>query len=150
MSTYLATEKKTWLSWKRICLQCGRPRFDPWVGKIPWRRESLPTPVFWPGELHGLYSPWGRKELGTTEWLSLLSDINLQTAPEGSLCSGSAFLGKPGQDTTFILTSPRRTKLTFLLFSEHICPAFPSASAHSRSFLKISSAHTKVKMVWRT
>ena len=24
--------------------------FDPWVGKIPWRRESLPTPVFWPGE----------------------------------------------------------------------------------------------------
>ena len=32
------------------------------VGKIPWRRERLPTPVFWPGEFHGLYSPWGRKE----------------------------------------------------------------------------------------
>ena len=28
-----------WLSWLRICLQCGRPRFDPWVGKIPWRRD---------------------------------------------------------------------------------------------------------------
>ena len=28
----------------------------------PWRRERLPTPVFWPGELHGLYSPWIRKE----------------------------------------------------------------------------------------
>ena len=28
--------------------------FDPWVGKIPWRREQLPTPVFWPGEFHGL------------------------------------------------------------------------------------------------
>ena len=39
------------------------------VGKILWRR--LPTPVFWPGEFHGLYSPWGRKELDTTEWLSL-------------------------------------------------------------------------------
>ena len=38
----------------RICPQCGRPRFDPWVGKIPWRRERLPTPVFWPGEFHGL------------------------------------------------------------------------------------------------
>ena len=25
-----------------------------WVGKIPWRRERLPTPVFWPGEFHGL------------------------------------------------------------------------------------------------
>ena len=34
-----------WLSWYRICLQCGRPGFDPWVRKIPWRRESLPTPV---------------------------------------------------------------------------------------------------------
>ena len=47
------------------------PVFDPCVGKIPWRRERLPTPVFWPGEFHGLYSPWGRQELGTTEWLSL-------------------------------------------------------------------------------
>ena len=27
------------------------------VGKIPWRRERLPTPIFWPGEFHGLYSP---------------------------------------------------------------------------------------------
>ena len=34
--------------------KCRRPGFDPWVGKIPWRRERLPTPVFWPGESHGL------------------------------------------------------------------------------------------------
>ena len=45
--------------------------FDPWVGKITWRREWLPTPVFWPGEFPGLYSPWGRKELDLTEQLSL-------------------------------------------------------------------------------
>ena len=32
------------------------PRFEPWVGKIPWRRERLHTPVFWPGEFHGLRS----------------------------------------------------------------------------------------------
>ena len=44
---------------------------ETWVGKIPWRRERLPTPVFRPGEFHGLYSPCGRKELDTTEWLSL-------------------------------------------------------------------------------
>ena len=49
----------------------GRPRFYPWVGKIPWRREWIPTPVFWPGELHELYSPWGHKESDTTQWLSL-------------------------------------------------------------------------------
>ena len=54
-----------------FCLQCRRSRFDPWVGKIPWRRERLPTPVFWPGELHGLYSPWGCKESDMTEQLSL-------------------------------------------------------------------------------
>ena len=46
-----------------------RPGFDPWVGKIPWRRKMLPTPVFRPGEFNGLYSPWGRKELDTTELL---------------------------------------------------------------------------------
>jgi len=51
----------------RIHLQCGRPEFYPWVGKIPWRRERLPTPVFWPGEFRGLYSPWSHKELDTTE-----------------------------------------------------------------------------------
>ena len=41
------------------------------VGKIPWRRERLPTPVFWPGEFHGLYSPWGRKQSDMTERFSL-------------------------------------------------------------------------------
>ena len=45
--------------------------FDPWVGKIPRRRERLPTPVFWPGEFHGLCSPWGHKDSDTTERLSL-------------------------------------------------------------------------------
>ena len=33
--------------------------------------KAIPTPVFWPGECHGLYSPWGHKELNTAERLSL-------------------------------------------------------------------------------
>ena len=46
--------------------------FDPWVGKIPWRRTWQPTPVFLPGESHEQgslvgYSSWGCKELDTTE-----------------------------------------------------------------------------------
>ena len=58
-----------------ICLQCRKLRFDPWVGKIPWRRKWQPTPVFFPGESHGQrslegYSPWGHK--GQT-WLKRLS-----------------------------------------------------------------------------
>ena len=53
-------------------LQCRRPGFDPWVGRIPWRREWLLTPVFLPGESHGQrslagYSPWGCK---SRTWLS--------------------------------------------------------------------------------
>ena len=57
-----------------ISLQCRRPGFDPGVGKTPWRREQLPTPVFWPEEFHGQrslvgYSPGGLKELDMTELL---------------------------------------------------------------------------------
>ena len=56
----------------RICLLCRRHRFDPWVRKIPWRRKRQPTPVFLSRESHGQrslagYSPWGYKELDTTE-----------------------------------------------------------------------------------
>ena len=52
--------------------RCKRSGFDPWVGKIPWRRRWQPTPVFLPGESHGQrslegYSPWGCKESDTTE-----------------------------------------------------------------------------------
>ena len=42
-----------WLRQWRICLQYRRPRLDPWVRKIPWRREWQPTPVFLPGESNG-------------------------------------------------------------------------------------------------
>ena len=41
----------------------------PGLGRSPCRRERLLTPVFWPRALHGLYSPWGHKELGMTERL---------------------------------------------------------------------------------
>ena len=51
-----------------------RPRFDPWVRKIPWRKKWQPSPVLLPGKFHGWrslvgYSPWGRKESDTTERL---------------------------------------------------------------------------------
>ena len=49
---------------------------ETWVGKILWRRETLPTLIFWPGEFHGLYSSWPRKESDMTEPLSLLSPMS--------------------------------------------------------------------------
>ena len=59
----------------RICLQCRRPGFSPWLRKIPWRKEWQPTPTFLPGEFHRRrslagYSPRGCKESDMTEWLT--------------------------------------------------------------------------------
>ena len=70
----------------RVCLQCGRPGFNPWVGQILWRRKLLPTPVFLPGESHGEmslagYSPQGRKELDTTERITLSLSKGQRTWP---------------------------------------------------------------------
>ena len=54
--------------WERICLPSRRFRFDPWAGKIPWRRKWQPTPAFLPGKSRGQrslvgYSPWGCKRV---------------------------------------------------------------------------------------
>ena len=44
---------------------------ETWVRLLGWEdpleKGNLPTPVFWPGEFHGLYNPWDCKELDTTE-----------------------------------------------------------------------------------
>ena len=48
---------------------------ETWVRSLGWEesleKERLPTSVFWPGEFHGLYSPWGRRESNMTERLSV-------------------------------------------------------------------------------
>ena len=62
-------------SGKEATCQCRRHKrrgFNPWVRKIPWRREWQPIPVFLPGESHvprslAGYSPWGNRELDMTE-----------------------------------------------------------------------------------
>ena len=53
----------------RVFLQCGRPGFHPWVGKIPWRRKWQLIPVFLPGKSYGRRSlegcsPWGLQRVG--------------------------------------------------------------------------------------
>ena len=85
---------------------------ETWVGKIPWRR--LPTPIFWPGEFHGLYSSWDRKELDMTERLSLhfkeklttvflklLQKIdNERTLPNSFYVTNITLIPKPDKDIT--------------------------------------------------
>ena len=80
----LEATRLQWLSRLKIYLQCRRPGFNPWLRKIPWRREWLPTPVFLPGEFHGQrslvgYSLWGHKESDRTERITLSLSFHLDT-----------------------------------------------------------------------
>ena len=64
-SDYLA-QRSLISQWRKRC------EFNPWVGKMPWRRKWQPTPVFLPGKSHEQrslagYSPWGLKESDVTE-----------------------------------------------------------------------------------
>ena len=78
-----------WLSGKESACQCRRRwrhQFDPWIGKIPWRRKWQPTPVFLPEKFHGQrnlvgYISWVCKELDTSEHThtcSILSNVRGQ------------------------------------------------------------------------
>ena len=92
---------------KKICLQCRRPGFDPWMRKISWSRARQPTPVFLPGESRGQrslaeYSPWGCKESDTTEQLSTAHSTAqrcLQTR-ERSCFSKCASIAEMGPEVT--------------------------------------------------
>ena len=88
---------------------CRRPRFDPRVGKIPWRREWLPTLVFLPGEFHGQrnlegYSPQGHKELDTTEQLTLSLSFSCHSA-YGILVPQPGIEPEPQQWKHWVLTA---------------------------------------------
>ena len=64
------------------CKRHTRHRFDPWIGKIPWRKKWQPSPVFLPGEPHGhrslaSYSLWSQRELDMPEQLTPSQASNL-------------------------------------------------------------------------
>ena len=110
----------TWIS-PRIaapllfCLKCRRSRFDPWVGKIPWRRKQQPTPVFLLGESYGQrilagYSPRGCPESDTTERLTISLSLVLLT--DTSLCPlhGGLDISQPVGHQVSLPPSPPSTK----------------------------------------
>ena len=65
----------SWVSLVAQLVKNPPAMWETWVQSLgwedPWRREKVPIPVFWPGEFHGLCCPWGFKESGVTERLSL-------------------------------------------------------------------------------
>ena len=76
-----------WLNAKESACQSrsrGRHGFNPWVGKILWRRKWQPTPVFLLEKFHGQrslvgYSPWGHKESDTTEHVRAYTHTHTHT-----------------------------------------------------------------------
>ena len=82
--TYLNGSKglPRWFSGKESACQCRRHGFNPWVGKIPWRRKWQSTPVLLPGKSHRQrslegYIPGGSKELDTTEHTHMQAIISM-------------------------------------------------------------------------
>ena len=68
-----------------------RCRFDPWVGKIPWRRKWQPTPVFLPGESHGRRSVVVRHK-GTDfacRWHTCRSTQQIDSDTSGEVCQAA-------------------------------------------------------------
>ena len=80
-----------WLSGKEFTCKCRRCRFDPWVGKVPWRRKWQPTPIFLSGKCHVqkiplAYSPWGCKGPDTTQQLNNNScSLGFESKPRNSV-----------------------------------------------------------------
>ena len=104
-----------WLSDKESAYQCRRRRrlgFDPWVGRIPWKKKWQPTPVLLPAESHGQsslagYSRGVAMSRTRLKWLSThvcrcrteqrwLTWVSLFPTP-GSLPGGPWMLGERGQ-----------------------------------------------------
>jgi len=129
-------------NFNRFCLKCRRPGFDPWVGKIPWRRAWLPTPVFLPGEFYGQRSlvgcsPWGCKESDRAECLTCTyngSKIKLQILGP-ILYKGE----RETEDHKWILTwglTSSELRTVFLLFPPSLSSVFlPFSSFSSLSLL---------------
>ena len=84
------------LQWQLLSLYCGkesdcqcrRCEFNPWVGKIPWRKKWQPTPVFLPGKSHGQrslagYSPWDcrvNSRIHFSSFMCLIYSLKLLTS----------------------------------------------------------------------
>ena len=64
------------------CRRCKRRGFDPWVGKIPWRKAWQPTPVFLPGESHEQRA-WQAAVHGVTNSQSQLKRLSMHAYLNG-------------------------------------------------------------------
>ena len=112
--------------------RCNRCGFDPWVGKIPWRRKWQPTPVFLPGESHGLTTWWD-----TVHGVSRVGH-DVLTKPPPSFVIGEALVNRTGVTIQILSGICRKTLMRFewTYIYDDICLFFPpQLSALKKCFL---------------
>ena len=97
------------------------------------RRKWQPTPVFWPGEFHGLYSPQNHKESDTTEQLSLTHLLTQQLSTAQHTHSGNKIEEILGEHDLFWFKEPFEKNLIKLW------PFYPENAHPLSNFLKISN-----------
>ena len=152
-------------------MQCGRSRFDSWVGKFPWRRDRLPTPLFLPGEslwteepkrlqsmeLQTVKHDWTTKhstqtpETNTTLYINYQFSSVTQSFP--ILCNPMA-CSIPGIPVHHQLLEVAQTHVLWVsdsilpshLLSSPSPPAF-NHSQHEGLFQWVSSSHQVVKVL---
>ena len=79
---FLSMGLPKWLSGKESACQCRRQGFDPWVRKIPWRRERQPTPVLLPGEIPWTEGAGGLQSMGSWRAVHDWAHIHTHTYPQ--------------------------------------------------------------------
>ena len=105
-----------WLSGREeSTYQCRRPGFDPWVGRIPWRRKWQPPPVFLPGKSLAGCSPWGRRRVRRA--------LAIKQEPAGKYETGkkacqrySVFVFKKGRGSSGFPALPRARGICAVLY----------------------------------
>ena len=104
----------------------------------PREKERLPTPVFWPREFHGLYSPWGRKEANTTKRLSLSVTVISDSLPphEPQPARPPCPSPTPGiYPNSCPLSQGCHTTISSFVVPFSSCPLFPSIRSFQMSQL---------------
>ena len=127
-------------SWASLVAQLVKnppAMWETWVGKIPWRRERPPTPVFWPGESHGLYSPRGcrvRRDWATFPFTGPVRPVSLQ---EGEVRTQREKEGHAGTQEQTAVHEPSRRPENIVLTSKK--PSLLSACSQTSGLQKARS-----------
>ena len=122
-----------------------RAGFNPWAGKIPWKRAQQPTPVFLPGESHGQrslvgYRPWIRKDSDATEQLTLSFSFSFSLHDQhgsaggfalGHAHSRSPLMGQPASQRTQVTAAGKERQAQAKALALEACAQQQHTCVHS-------------------